>query len=65
MPCRKMTRELARDARVICEQLGPTFIKLAQTLSVRPDVLPPSALASWPSCRTRSCPLRRTWPLTS
>ena len=37
--------ELARDARVICEQLGPTFIKLAQTLSVRPDVLPPSALA--------------------
>ena len=37
--------ELARDARVICEQLGPTFIQLAQTLSVRPDVLPPSALA--------------------
>ena len=37
--------ELARDARVICEQLGPTFIKLAQTLSVRPDVLPPAALA--------------------
>ena len=34
-----------RDARVICEQLEPTFIKLAQTLSVRPDVLPPSALA--------------------
>ena len=36
---------LARDAREICQQLGPTFIKLAQTLSVRPDVLPPAALA--------------------
>ncbi|KAJ1460295.1 ABC1 family-domain-containing protein [Pelagophyceae sp. CCMP2097] len=36
--------ELARDAREICEKLGPTFIKLAQTLSVRPDVLPQAAL---------------------
>lgn len=35
---------LARDARQICEQLGPTFVKLAQTLSVRPDVLPQAAL---------------------
>uniref|UniRef100_A0A7S3JW51 ABC1 atypical kinase-like domain-containing protein n=1 Tax=Aureoumbra lagunensis TaxID=44058 RepID=A0A7S3JW51_9STRA len=37
-------RELAVDAREICQKLGPTFIKLAQTLSVRPDVLPPAAL---------------------
>lgn len=35
---------LARDAREICEKLGPTFVKLAQTLSVRPDVLPQAAL---------------------
>eukprot|EP00303_Exanthemachrysis_gayraliae_P000188 CAMPEP_0206011302 /NCGR_PEP_ID=MMETSP1464-20131121/13028_1 /ASSEMBLY_ACC=CAM_ASM_001124 /TAXON_ID=119497 /ORGANISM="Exanthemachrysis gayraliae, Strain RCC1523" /LENGTH=821 /DNA_ID=CAMNT_0053384957 /DNA_START=58 /DNA_END=2523 /DNA_ORIENTATION=+ len=35
---------LARDARKNMEQLGPTYIKLGQMLSVRPDVLPPAAL---------------------
>ena len=30
-------RELARDV----EQLGPTYIKLAQLLSTRPDIIPP------------------------
>jgi len=36
--------ELARDARIIMQELGPTYIKLGQVLSVRPDVLPPAAL---------------------
>jgi ubiquinone biosynthesis protein len=31
-------RELARDV----EQLGPTYIKLAQLLSTRPDIIPPA-----------------------
>eukprot|EP00191_Tetraselmis_sp_GSL018_P007540 CAMPEP_0177621080 /NCGR_PEP_ID=MMETSP0419_2-20121207/27354_1 /TAXON_ID=582737 /ORGANISM="Tetraselmis sp., Strain GSL018" /LENGTH=265 /DNA_ID=CAMNT_0019120893 /DNA_START=168 /DNA_END=961 /DNA_ORIENTATION=+ len=36
--------ELARDARVIMEKLGPTYVKLGQMMSVRPDVLPDLAL---------------------
>ena len=36
--------ELARDARISIEELGPTFVKLGQMLSVRPDVLPKAAL---------------------
>jgi len=35
---------LAKDARVIFEKLGPTYIKLGQMMSVRPDVLPQGAL---------------------
>ncbi|GAX80969.1 hypothetical protein CEUSTIGMA_g8404.t1 [Chlamydomonas eustigma] len=36
--------ELARDAVNNLEKLGPTFIKLGQILSIRPDVLPPSVM---------------------
>ena len=36
--------DLARDARVNMEKLGPTYIKLGQMMSVRPDVLPQAAL---------------------
>lgn len=35
---------LAKDARIIMEKLGPTYIKLGQMMSVRPDVLPQAAL---------------------
>ena len=37
-------RSLAHDARVIIEKLGPTYIKMGQMMSVRPDVLPQAAL---------------------
>jgi aarF domain-containing kinase len=36
--------DLARDARERMEKLGATYIKLGQMMSVRPDVLPESAL---------------------
>ena len=35
---------LSRQARLEMESLGPTFVKLGQVLSVRPDVLPQSTL---------------------
>lgn len=35
---------LAREAVDNLEKLGPTFIKLGQILSIRPDVLPPDVL---------------------
>jgi predicted unusual protein kinase regulating ubiquinone biosynthesis (AarF/ABC1/UbiB family) len=35
---------LAKDARIIFEKLGPTYVKLGQMMSVRPDVLPKEAL---------------------
>lgn len=36
---------LAREAVDAMQTLGPTFIKLGQVLSIRPDVLPPAAMA--------------------
>ena len=40
----KNDKALAREAREIMEQLGPTYVKLGQVLSVRPDILPQAAL---------------------
>lgn len=36
---------LSRNARIIMETLGPTYVKMGQMLSVRPDVLPEAARA--------------------
>jgi predicted unusual protein kinase regulating ubiquinone biosynthesis (AarF/ABC1/UbiB family) len=36
--------ELSRQARIDIEELGPTFIKAGQMMSIRPDVLPPATL---------------------
>jgi len=36
--------DLARDARERIEKLGPTYVKMGQMMSVRPDVLPQAAL---------------------
>jgi len=36
--------ELSMQARVDIQDLGPTFIKAGQMMSVRPDVLPPATL---------------------
>jgi predicted unusual protein kinase regulating ubiquinone biosynthesis (AarF/ABC1/UbiB family) len=41
---KKYEAELARDARINLEKLGPTYIKAGQMMSVRPDVLPQAAL---------------------
>lgn len=40
----KHVPELSRQARLDLEDLGPTFIKARQMMSVRPDVLPQSTL---------------------
>ena len=37
-------RELAKQAREGIEELGPTYVKMGQMMSVRPDVLPQAAL---------------------
>jgi predicted unusual protein kinase regulating ubiquinone biosynthesis (AarF/ABC1/UbiB family)/nucleotide-binding universal stress UspA family protein len=47
----------ARRLRVALEELGPTFGKLGQILSTRPDLLPPELLAELSSLQDRVPPL--------
>lgn len=38
---------IARRLRKVLTELGPTFVKLGQVLSLRPDILPPDVLAEF------------------
>ena len=37
-------RHIGREARLLCERLGPAFIKLGQLASVRPDLFAPETI---------------------
>jgi ubiquinone biosynthesis protein len=47
----------AERVRMALEELGPTYIKLGQILSTRPDLVPHDLSRSWPSSRTRCPPI--------
>jgi ubiquinone biosynthesis protein len=50
-------RERARKLREALEDLGPTFVKLGQVLSRRPDVLPQAYLIELESLQDRAAPV--------
>jgi ubiquinone biosynthesis protein len=47
----------ARRLREALEELGPTFAKLGQILSTRPDLIPPEAIAELAALQDRVTPL--------
>src|SRR5436853_181302 len=47
----------ARRFRETLAELGPTFIKLGQILSARPDILPPDFIAELSSLQDRAAPI--------
>jgi ubiquinone biosynthesis protein len=51
------TRERAQRLRTALEELGPTFAKLGQILSTRPDLLPPEVVEELASLQDRVPPL--------
>jgi ubiquinone biosynthesis protein len=50
-------QERAKRLREALEELGPTFAKLGQILSTRPDLLPPEAIAELAALQDRVTPL--------
>src|SRR3954453_13992306 len=44
-------QDRARRLRLVCEDLGPTFVKLGQLLSTRPDLLPEAYTSELASLR--------------
>jgi ubiquinone biosynthesis protein len=51
------TREQARAFREALEELGPTFCKLGQVLSTRPDLLPPEFVEELSSLQDQVAPM--------
>src|SRR5206468_1827192 len=51
------TRATAQRLRAALDQLGPTFAKLGQILSTRPDLLPPAFVEELATLQERVTPL--------
>jgi ubiquinone biosynthesis protein len=51
------TRDRARGFREALEELGPTFAKLGQVLSTRPDLLPPEFIEELESLQDQVAPM--------
>ncbi len=47
----------AQRMRLALEELGPTFVKLGQMLSTRPDILPPSFIKELENLQNRVAPI--------
>ncbi len=59
-PLRREHRiSMPERARKMCEELGPTFIKLGQALSLRPDLLPPAYVRELSKLQDRVPPVGR------
>ena len=56
-PKRKEPYNKPEHIRMALEDLGPTFIKIGQILSMRPDILPPEYLTNLLNFRTAPLPL--------
>lgn len=51
------TRTIWERIRITCEELGPTFVKIAQILSTRPDLIPPPLVEEFTKLRNQVKPL--------
>lgn len=56
-PDDKPVRSTFERLRLVAEELGPTFVKLGQLLSMRPDVLPPALILELRKLQDRVSPL--------